>query len=61
MSHLDHVTAADMSRRYPGKGWNLHEMIKKSEKQYVKKWGGTYRQETRTEAQELGWSIDQWI
>jgi hypothetical protein len=36
-------------------------MIKKSEKQYVKKWGGTYRQETRTEAQELGWSIDQWI
>ena len=54
MVHLDHVTAAD-------KGWNLHEMIKKSEKQYVKKWGGTYRQETRTEAQELGWSIDQWI
>jgi hypothetical protein len=54
MIHLDHVTAAD-------KGWNLNEMIKNSEKQYVKKWGGTYRQETRTEAQELGWSIDQWI
>ena len=54
MSHLDHVTAAD-------KGWNLNEMITNSEKQYVKKWGGTYRHETRTEAKELGWSIDQWI
>ena len=37
------------------------EDIKNSEKQYIKKWGGTYRHETRTEAQELGWSIDQWI
>ena len=54
IKHHDHITAADMK-------WNLKKMIDESTAQYVKKWGGVYREEKLTNAAELGWNIKQWI
>jgi len=53
MTHLDHTTVADMK-------WDLKAMVKNAEANYIRKWGGTYRRETRTESPLLDWNIDQW-